>query len=1131
MRCPGRTAVGCLAAAWLLVGCAGAGARPAAAGDAPAADRAAAQGASPLERGGGPAADRDGRAVLSLAGEWRLRLDPDDQGVAEAWFAKDLPDRLRLPGSLQEQGFGNDVAVDTAWTGGINDRSYFTDAKYAPYREPGNVKVPFWLQPEKHYVGPAWYQRTVTVPEAWRGRRIVLFLERCHWTTAVWVDGKAAGSADSLSVPHEYDLTAHLAPGEHRLTVRVDNRMHVDVGRNAHSVSDHTQSNWNGITGRLELRAGPRVWIDDVQVFPDVAKKAARVQVTVGNATGRALAVYADAQASVFGKALPPQNDMKFSITGERKELDLCVLPLGDAARLWDEFSPALYGLTVSLRARPLDSVEGPVWRATAETTFGLREIATRGTQFVLNGRPIFLRGTLECCIFPLTGYPPTDVDAWKHIIRVCQAHGLNHMRFHSHCPPEAAFTAADELGFYFQVECAAWVNGGPTVGDGKPIDGWLYAEADRILRAYGNHPSFLLLACGNEPAGPGRGAKYLGPWVTHYKAKDARHLVTSAAGWPIIPENQYHVTPQPRIHHWGGGLGCRLNAKPPETETDYSDFVAKHDAPVIAHEIGQWCVYPNFDEIAKYTGVLKPKNFEIFRDFLAAAGMADQARDFLMASGRLQVLCYKEEVESALRTAGFGGFQLLDLHDFPGQGTALVGVLDPFWDSKPYVAPAEFRRFCGPTVPLARLPKRIFAAGETLRARIDVSHFGPADLAGAEVRWTLRDAAGKAVGSGALGPLALPTGRLTAVGDVACPLDGVAAPQKLVLTVSVPAADAENDWDVWVYPKQADAAAPAGVHVADRLDDAAVVRLRAGGAVVLLAPPDTVRTDVKIGFSSIFWNTSWTRGQPPHTLGILCDPGHPALAAFPTETHSNWQWSDLVRRGAAMVLDGLPADLRPIVQVVPDWFDPKRLGLAFEARVAGGRLLVCSVDLATGLADRPEARQMRHSLLAYAASKAFAPKHEATLDEVRALLKEPPLLQRLGATTSASSQQRGYEASLAIDGDPKTIWHTTWEPEAVGPPHHLTIDLGKVMPVLGLTYLPRQDMTNGRIATYEIVTSQDGTAWSDPVAAGTWPNTPAMKRVRFKAPVRARFVRLVARSEANGRAWASAAEVDVILE
>ena len=110
---------------------------------------------------------------------------------------------------------------------------------------------------------------------------------------------------------------------------------------------------------------------------------------------------------------------------------------------------------------------------------------------------------------------------------------------------------------------------------------------------------------------------------------------------------------------------------------------------PAVVHEMGQWCVYPNFDEVRKYTGPLKPKNFDIFHDSLAEHGMLDQWRDFLRASGKLQALCYKEEIEAALRTPGIGGFELLDLHDFPGQGTALVGVLDPFWESKGYITPA----------------------------------------------------------------------------------------------------------------------------------------------------------------------------------------------------------------------------------------------------------------------------------------------------------------------------------------------------------------------------------------------------------------------------------------------------------
>jgi len=1072
----------------------------------------------------GAAADDDAN-VLSLAGEWRFRLDPDDEGAGAKWFEQGLPETIRLPGSLQEQGFGHDVSVETHWTGSIKDRSWFNADRYAPYRKPGHVKVPFWLQPEKHYVGPAWYQRMVDIPEAWKGKRVVLLLERCHWTTTVWVDDAKVGSGDSLSTPHVYDLTEHLAPGEHRLTIRVDNRMHVNVGANAHSVSDHTQSNWNGITGRIELRARPPVWIEDLRVYPDLEAKAARLEMVIGNATGQA--GRAEVRLDAVATNTPAQHDPPLRTEtvpfgrGSRTTAELAY-PLGPEAQAWDEFHPALYRLDVTLKP----AVGGKGDADVRTVTFGLRHVTTKGTQFVLNGRPIFLRGTLECCIFPKTGYPPMDTGHWKRVIRQCQACGLNHMRFHSHCPPEAAFTAADQLGFYFQVEGPFWT----AVGQGKPIDKYIYAETDRILRAYGNHPSLVLMAYGNEPGGPGRGAKFLRPWVAHCKATDPRHLYTSGSGWPIIPESQYHSTPRPRIHRWGWGLKDRLNAHPPETETDYRDVVGAYDVPVVSHEIGQWCVYPDFEEIKKYTGVLKARNFEVFRAFLVAAHMGDQARDFLMASGRLQVLCYKEEIESALRTPGFGGFQLLDLHDFPGQGTALVGVLDPFWDAKPYVTPEAYRRFCGPTVPLVRMEKRVYTAGDWFRPHIYVAHYGPEDIE-AKIRWSLRGESGRAVAEGDFEPRRVRTGTVTHVSYCLLRLGAFTRPQRLRLVVGLDGTDIENDWDLWVYPSAVDTAVPDGVLLVRDLGEAAADRLHEGGRVVLMVPPDRVRTDVVLGFTPIFWNTAWTGGQAPHTLGILCDPGHPALAAFPTESHTNWQWWDLVHRASAMVLDDLPEGLRPIVQVVPDWFDPKRLGLVFEAKVGKGRLLVTSIDLADDLANRPVARQMRRSLLAYVASKAFDPKHAVTLDQVRALVKEPTALQRLGATVTADSQHVGYEAARAIDGDPKTIWHTRYEPQADALPHHLVIDLGKTAGVRGLVYVPRQDQANGRIARYAVYVSRDGKQWGRPAAAGTWPNTGQTKRLRFEKPRQGRYVKLVAEAEAGGGPWTSAAEVDVILE
>ena len=913
-----------------------------------------------------------GHETVSLAGTWRFQLDRSDAGLTERWSERSLPDRINLPGSLPAQGVGDEVTIATPWIGDIVDRSWFNSPEYETYRRPGRVKVPFWLQPDRFYTGAAWYQRDVEIPGRWKDRRVVLSLERPHWETRVWVDGRPIGSCLSLSTPHEYDLGTGLTAGRHTLTIRVDNRLVVDVGPNSHSVSDHTQGSWNGIVGRVELAATGPVWIDDLQVYPDVAAQSVRVKGRIGNATGRAgrgtLQLAGD-------RARARQMEVVWDSNGGCFETQL---RLDGPARLWDEFSPVLCHLDAALDGQEPRSV-----------TFGLREISTQGTQFLINGRKTFFRGTLECAIFPKTGHPPTDVDSWRRIIRVCKGHGLNLIRFHSWCPPEAAFVAADELGFYYQVEIASWANGSSSLGDGKPVDQWLYGEAARILKAYGNHPSFLLMPYGNEPGG-GNANAWLARWVSHWKAADPRRLYTSGSGWPQLAENQFHVLPDPRIQAWGAGLSSRINARAPETATDYRDFIRACSVPVISHEIGQWCVYPNFDEMPKYTGYLKCKNFEIFRDGLAARGLSDQARPFLLASGRLQTLCYKEEIESALRTPGMGGFELLDLHDFPGQGTALVGVLDPFWDGKGYVTAKEYSRFCNRTVPLARLKKRVFTTDQRLEADLEVSHFGSGPLENAVTTWRIVGDNGKAVAGGELPAKTIPVDNGTGLGRVGVDLKDVPAPARYRLVVGLKGTAFENDWDVWVYPSRADAAVPAAVAVTDDLDDRALAALHTGAKVLLMIPPRRVRNaqdrKVVLGFSSIFWNTAWTGRQAPTTLGILCDPRHPALAEFPTDSHSNWQWWYLVTRAGAMILDDLPKNLRPTVQVIDDWVTHHRLALVFEAKVGGGRLLVSSIVLKTDLDQNPVARQMLRSLLVYMSSERFQPAVELTPEQVRGL-------------------------------------------------------------------------------------------------------------------------------------------------
>jgi len=485
------------------------------------------------------------------------------------------------------------------------------------------------------------------------------------------------------------------------------------------------------------------------------------------------------------------------------------------------------------------------------------------------------------------------------------------------------------------------------------------------------------MMAYGNEPAGEHM-KRYLTEFMDHWRSKDLRRVYTAAAAWPLIDENDFHNGPQPRIQGWGAGLNSIINAQPPQTSYDFRNIISKYNIPFVSHEIGQWCVYPDFKEIEKYTGVLKPTNFEIFKETLEANHMGHQAEDFLMASGKLQALCYKAEIEAALRTPGFAGFQLLQLHDFPGQGTALVGILDPFFNSKGYISPGEFRRFCDQTVPLARMDQRVFTTAQTFSAGIEVAHFDQEPLSDGKFTCQIRNNNGILLHEVVLEKELVPIDNTTSLGLIDFPLNEIDAPAKLTLEVALEGSSHSNSWDFWVYPEPA-IPVPGQVHITDKLDKKASRILSRGGSVLLLngGKGKKGQYDVEIGFSSIFWNTAWTGGQAPHTLGILCDPGHSLFAAFPTEYHSNWQWWDPVTHSHAMILDELPPGVQPLIQPIDTWFENRKLGLLFECRSGGGKLMVCSIDLLKDMDKRPVSSQLLHSILSYMNSTAFNPKTE----------------------------------------------------------------------------------------------------------------------------------------------------------
>ena len=937
-----------------------------------------------------------GEWTRDLAGTWTCRLDPDGVGEGEQWFGGPLlaEHAVALPGSIQEQGIGDEVSLTTPWVGNIVDRSFFEDERYAPYRGPGDISVPFWLQPRVYYRGLVWYQREIDVPADWEVRRVVLELERVHWESTAWIDGRRLGAERSLSTPHVHDL-GFLSPGRHLLTLRVDNRMIVDVGPNAHSVTDHTQGSWNGVVGALTLSAAPAVTITRVRAVPDVARGVVTAKVDFAASTSGAGAghIRVGARALGGGPRVEPvevafdedygEDLGERGLTAAGGHVDV-VLPLGEAAPRWDEFSPRLYELDVELTT----TVDGREHRDATTVVFGLREVTTDGPHLLVNGRKTFLRGTLESCVFPLTGYPPTDVASWRRIIDVSRRHGLNLLRFHSWCPPEAAFRAADEAGFYFQVESPVWANQGAALGESRPVDDYVHEETRRILDAYGNHPSFLMMAHGNEPGG--RHEEFLAAWLQRWRSYDGRRLYTSGAGWPILPESDFHNDFRPRAHLWGEGLGSRLNATAPETCTDYAAWVEEAGRPIVSHEIGQWCAYPDFSEVARYTGLMQPRNYGVFADFLRGSGMADQAEDFLRASGRLQVLCYKEDIESALRTEGFGGFHLLGLSDFPGQGTALVGVLNAFWESKGYCSPEEFSRFCGPTIPLARLPRRIVRAGDDIAVEFQLAHFGAGPVR-ADVTWSLRSADGVEVSSGAVARDALiDVGNHHRWGETTLPSPATDGPGQYSLVLAVETADGqrfENDWALWVMPKGAEQS-PDRVHVTSDPHDA-IARCHAGEDVLLQLRPGQIGNDVALGFTTVFWNTAWTRGQAPHTMGLLHDSTHPVFEGFPTGGTTDWQWWELVQGAKAMLTDALPQSLRPVVQPIDTWFEARPLGVIVEARLGVGRLVVTSLNLETDpSSERLAALQFTRSLLGYMAGPLFEPQHSIDDAQVLSLLR-----------------------------------------------------------------------------------------------------------------------------------------------
>lgn len=894
--------------------------------------------------------------TTSLAGEWEFAIDSTDVGITEEWYAGSLDDRIQLPGTTDEAGYGT------------------------PNSLPPSISKPQILHlTRKHsYVGPAWYIREVSIPSAWEGKNVELKLERVIWQTNVWVDGiEVPGEQESLIAPHYFDLAKHLTPGKHRIAIRVDNRKKYDIstGDMAHAYTDHTQIMWNGILGEISLRAKDDVFIKDLQVYPDIEKNRIRVKGWLCNTGSPAKG---SLSVNVKEKGLGRHQSelaQQLEIPSGETPLDF-TCPMGEDVQYWSEFTPVLYELDVQ--------VESGENKAKECVDFGMRQVSNRQSDLLINGKKIFLRGTLECCIFPLTGCPPTTRDGWLKVFNSAREWGLNHLRFHSWCPPKAAFEVADSLGFYLQVELPLW---SLTVGQDKAMNHFLYEEAGRILSEYGNHPSFCFFSLGNELQPD---FVFLGNLLDSVKSTDSRHLYTTTSftfegghgSWPE-PNDDFFIT-QWTKKGWVRGQGV-FDVETPNFNKDYSASVDSVPVPLITHEIGQYAVYPDLKEIEKYTGVLEPLNFKGVREELKRKGLLDRADDYLMASGRLAYILYKEEVERAMKTPGISGFQLLDLHDFPGQGTALVGLLNAFWESKGVANAEEFRQFSSPVVPLARFPKAVYRNNESFVASIEVANYGPEAVTGKQMRWSLADNTGHTLKQGTLSLNDVPIGGGNVIGEISCSLAKVTAATQLQLTAAIEGTDYRNSWKIWVYPA-ALSIEKGDVVVTEQFAEAR--RALEAGKTVLYTPPYKSAVGVKGKFVPVFWSPVHFPKQAG-TMGLLLNPSHKAFTHFPTDGHTDWQWWSLTTQSRTLVVDSFYQHITPIVECVDNFANNRRLSTLFEANCLNGKLVVCSMDLLNNQDAFPEKKQLLYSLLAYMKSDAFAPVKSVSPEIIRSLTHE----------------------------------------------------------------------------------------------------------------------------------------------
>lgn len=920
-------------------------------------------------------------------GEWDLLMDPVP--CCHTVPPAEYPQTMKLPGTTAQQKLG--APNHTPMTGYLTERYPFE--------------------------GQIWLRKIITLrsnlsADDFANMHFMLELKRTRMST-LWINGIRIGSCDSLCAPHRYDLTG-FAENTMEIVLCIKNFQYPTKG--GHMTSPDTQTNWIGIPDAITLTASPLMHLEALRTFPDANKKTVTITGILKGALETACQIRWSAVSAEHPGISPNASPCTFFIRTNGSGHFSLIVPLPEAP-LWSEYTPICIRMQLTL----------PESGDTETLCFGMRDFTANGDHFEINGTPIMLRGKHDGLVFPLEGAAPCNVEEWIRIFTIAKAWGINHYRFHTCCPPEACFEAADFTGIYLEPELPFWgtVHALDHQECNQEEQDYLIREGLRITAAYGNHPSFCMLSLGNEL------------WGSTERLQEILDILRKADPRPLYTQGsnnfQHMPVSLPNEDFWTGvrlGKGklirgsyatCdapigRIQTEAPSADWDYEEWLCPQSPapasyetsatqteievqygtgvkkvqasetqdflpaiPVVTHEIGQYAVYPDFSEIERYTGVLQARNFEIFRERLTAAGMEEQAEDFFRCSGALARECYKMEIEAAMRSPHIAGFQLLDLQDFPGQGTALVGMLNAFMESKGLIAPEEWRSFCGDCVPLARFKSYVWTAGEEQQIHLALRTARP--YLKAQTMYCTVQCEGKAVAEA--------TTLIPASAPGYHPLGGIGFGLrsniigKAELILSLPEEKITNRYAITILPPVTPCASmmPSAVVTVHTMAEA-MPHLQQGKRVLLL--PNLVQKHIKGFYCTDFWcypmfrsiSESMGKEVPVGTMGLCIQSEHPIARAMFSEAYATPQWFVPVSHADCAILDDAPAGYRPIVQMIDNFERNHRLGLIFEARVAQGSLLVCTVRTEECPQD-PSMHLLKKALLDYAGSPAFDPQTE----------------------------------------------------------------------------------------------------------------------------------------------------------